>query len=185
MALTIALGLAQPALMRADDLFRLTWRGTVYTTDANGNVSAKPVTERDFVQQVAANNGLDPKSLVFVYRPNKRDTAVVVAANGQFVSDVIQMENSYTEVANTAQTKIVRQTFLFDEAHPNALGSAFGTESVKRDSNGNVLSDNFHGTFQYAIPENNAVYSGTFSTGGRVKDTSGGTDTTTTPTSSP
>jgi len=175
----IALTLAGPLAASGDDLFRMNWRGTVYTTGANGQVMAKSFSEKDFVKQVAANNGLDPKKLVFVYRPAKRDTAVVMATNGQFVADVIQMENNFTDVGNTNQTKVVRQTFIYDEAHESALGSAFGTETIRRDADGNILNDSFRGTFNYAIPDQNTVYSGTFSTGARVKDTSQ-TDTTTT-----
>jgi hypothetical protein len=168
------LGLAQPFMSQADDLFRMTWRATVYTTGANGQVTAKSFTEKDFLKKVASDNGLEAKKLAFVYRPNKHDTAVVMAANGAFVADVIQMQYNFTDISNTTQTKIVRQAFLNDEAHTSAIGSAFGTESVKRDADGNVLNDNFHGTFQYSIPEENSVYSGSFSTGARVKDTSGG-----------
>jgi len=171
----IALSLAGPLAASGDDLFRMSWRGMVYTTGDNGQVVAKSFSEKDFIKQVAANNGLDPKKLVFVYRPAKRDTAVVMASNGQFVSDVIQMENNFTDVGNTNQSKIVRQTFLYDEAHESALGSAFGTETVRRDADGNILNDSFAGTFNYALPDQNVVYTGKFSTGARVKDTSGTT----------
>ena len=173
---TLALTLLVPLIANGDDLFRMTWRGMSYTTGANGQIITKPFSEKDFVQQIAANNGVDPKTLVFVWRPAKRDTAVVQAKDGLFIADVIQMENNFTEVTNSTGTKIVRQTFLYDEAHESALGSAFGTETQKHDANGNILTDNFHGNFNYAIPENSIVYNGTFSTGARVKDTSG-TDT--------
>jgi len=171
--MALPLGLLSLSL-QADDLFKLSWRGTAYTTDGNGNVVAKTATEKDFIQKVATDNGLDPKSLVFVYRADKHDTAVVDASTGAFVADVIQMEYNFTDVSNSDQSKTVRQAFLYDEAHSSALGSAFGTETAKRDSNGNLTSYSFRGTFQYSIPENDAVYSGSFSTGARVKDTSGG-----------
>jgi hypothetical protein len=183
MKTTLALALIVPLVANGDDLFRMTWRGMSYTTGANGQIAAKPISEKDFVQQVATNNGLDPKTLVFVWRPAKRDTAVVQAKDGLFIADVIQMENNFTEITNSTETKIVRQTFLYDEAHESALGSAFGTETQKHDTSGNIMSDSFHGNFNYAIPENNIVYNGTFSTGARVKDTSGttpGGDTNTT-----
>jgi hypothetical protein len=175
MKIMIALSLAGPLAASGDDLFRMSWRGMVYTTGDNGQVMAKSFTEKDFIKQVATNNGLDPKKLVFVYRPAKRDTAVVLASNGQFISDVLQMEHNFTEVGNTNQTKVVRQTFLYDEAHESALGSAFGTETMRHDADGNILNDSFSGTFNYAIPDQNVVYTGKFSTGARVKDTSGTT----------
>jgi len=170
----LILGALQPLVSHADDLFQLSWRGMAYSTGPNGQVITKPVSERDFIQKVATDNGLDPRTLVFVYRPDKHDTAVVMASNGAFVADVIQMEYNYTEVANSTDTQIVRQAFLYDEAHSSALGSAFGTERAKRDANGNLLSDSFHGTFQYSIPETGVVYSGSFTSGRRIKDTSGG-----------
>ncbi|HVV00626.1 MAG TPA: hypothetical protein VHH88_04645 [Verrucomicrobiae bacterium] len=158
----------------ADDLFRMTWRGTKYSVGANGKIVAKSFSERDFVNQVAVVNSLNPKALVFVYRPDKHDTAVVNAADGSFVADVIQMEYTYTEVGATDGNRIVRQAFLYDEYHDSALGSAFGTETMKHDADGNLLNDKFHGTFQYSKPDEGTVFSGTFNTGARVKDTSGG-----------
>jgi hypothetical protein len=104
----------------------------------------------------------------------KHDTAVVRAADGAFVADVIQMEYSFTDVSNTNQTRTVRQAFLFDEAHNGAVGSAFGTETARRDPNGNLTGYTFRGTFQYAFPESGEVYSGTFTTGARVRDLTGG-----------
>jgi hypothetical protein len=172
--LGLILGVLQPLVSQADDLFQLSWRGVSYSTGPNGQVVTKPVSERDFIEKVASDNSLDPRQLVFVYRPDKHDTAVVMASTGAFVADVIQMEYNYTEVTNSTDTQIVRQAFLYDEAHTSALGSAFGTERAKRDVNGNLVSDSFHGTFQYSIPETGVVYSGTFTSGRRIKDTSGG-----------
>jgi hypothetical protein len=170
--LTTLLGLGVAGgLCRADDLFKMTWRGTVYYIGNNGQVVAKSFSEKNFVSQIAIDNGLDPKSLVFVYRPDKHDTAVVRASDGAFVSDVIQMEYDYTDVGNTNGSKVVRQAFLFTEASSDAMGSAFGTETMKHDGDGNLTGDSFHGTFNYTMT--NAVFSGSFSTGGRVKDTSG------------
>jgi len=172
--------------LKADDLFRMSWRGPYIPPAPTGRSSPK-ASAKGFYQQIAIDNGLDPRSLAFVYRPQKHDTAVVVAATGAFVADVIQMEYSYTEVSNTTQTKIVRQAFLHDE-HRGQIGSAFGTESARYDSESNLLSDSFHGTFQYAIKDNDPysdipswleafsppyVFSGTFSTGARVRDLTG------------
>jgi hypothetical protein len=165
------LSLSQPVWAEGVNQFRLSWRGTVYTT-VNGQVTAHGVTERDFILKVAQDNGLDPKILAFVYRVDKHDTAVVLAANGTFVADVLQMEVNFTDVANSTQTRTVRQAFLYNEDHTAPLGSAFGTETAKRDANGNIITYSFHGTFQYSIPENGAVYTGSFSSGRRVLDTS-------------
>ncbi|HWH68010.1 MAG TPA: hypothetical protein VNT26_01385 [Candidatus Sulfotelmatobacter sp.] len=175
LALVIALGAMAPLVSQADDLFQLFWRGTSYTTNAaTGALVIRPFSEATFIRQVAQDNNVSPASLVFVYRPNKRDTAVVSAATGAFVADVIQMEFSFTDVSNQPGTFIARQAFLFDEAHQNAIGSAAGIERPLRNQNGTLLTDSFRGTFQYAIPETNAVYIGSFFTGRRIRDTSGG-----------
>jgi hypothetical protein len=176
LALVVILGLIQPIVAHADNLFRLSWRGKVYTSGPAG-VVVRRCSEKDFVQKVATDNGLDPNSLVFVYRADKHDTAVVRAADGAFVADVLQMEYNYTEATNGTATQTVRQALLYDEAHTNALGSVFGTEKVKRDATGKLIAYSFRGTFQYSVPENDMVYSGTFVAGKRVVDTSSPQDT--------
>jgi hypothetical protein len=168
----ITLGLFQASRASADDLFQLFWRGTYYTKNASGHIVAVSFTEQDFVNKVAQDNGLDPSGLIFVYRPNRRDT-VVVRSNGAFVADVIQMENVYTDVNNPTGTVTVRQALLFDESHQNALGSWMGLELSSRDPQGNLVNDTLTGWMQYSIPELNAVYGGQAFTGNRVVDTTG------------
>ena len=173
-ALAVAAGLLQPSLSFADDLFLLNWRGTAYTTDSSGRVIARSYSGNEIVQQIAQDNGLNAADLVLVYRPNKRDTAVVRKATGELIADAQQIQYVFTDVANSAGTQIVRQAFLYDEAHyPNPLGSVFGTEKLKRDTEGNLVSCSFHGTFQFSIPETGTVYSGSFSTGKRIVDLTG------------
>lgn len=169
---TVLIGqlLAQQA--GADDLFQLFWRGTYYTTNASGHIIAVPFTEQDFVNKVAQDNGLDPSGLIFVYRPNRRDT-VVVRSNGAFVADVIQMQYVFTDVNNPSGLVTVRQALLFDENHQNALGSWMGLELRARDAQGNLSNDVLTGWMQYSIPELNAVYGGQAFTGARVVDTTG------------
>jgi hypothetical protein len=164
------IALMQPLLGRADDLFRLYWRGTYYTTDATGHIIARPFTEQDFVNKVAKDNGLDPATLAFVYRPSKRDT-VVVRSTGAFVADVIQMEYTYTDVRNPTGSVVVRQALLFDEYHESALGSWMGLEQPSRNAQGALVNDILTGWMQYSRPELNAVYAGRAYTGKRVVDT--------------
>jgi hypothetical protein len=171
LACSLTIGLLQPFLVKADDLFKMSWHGTSYTTSDGGQVVARPFSEKDFIQKVANDNGIDPKTLAFVYRPRNHDT-VVVRINDGWWADVIQMEYSFTEVSNSNQTKLVRQSFLYnDEQGSTPIGSAFGIETAKYNSDGMLMSDSFHGTFQYSI--DGVVYSGSFSTGARVKDNSG------------
>jgi hypothetical protein len=157
----------------ADDLFRLFWRGTYYTKNGSGRIVAVHFTEQDFVNKVAQDNGLDPSTLVFVYRPDRRDTVVVRAANGQFIADVIQMEYTWTDVVNPTGAVTVRHALLFDEYHQAALGSFFGLELASRDGSGNLVNDTLNGTVLYSKPDVGVVYGATIWTGARVADTTG------------
>jgi len=172
LALALAIAFIHPLSSKADDLFQLFWRGFVYTKNANGRIVAVSFTEQDFINKVAQDNGLDPSQLFFVYRPDKRDTAVV-NANGAFVADVIQMEYNFTDVVNPNGTAVVRHALLFDEAHQTALGSFFGLENLSRDSNGNLVNDSLTGTVIYSKPDEGTVYSAHISTGRRIADNSG------------
>lgn len=153
--------------------YQLFWRGTYFTTNSNGSVTVGSFTEQSFVNKIARDNGIDPSKLVFVYRPAARDTAVVWASNGAFVSDVIQMvagdsTSGYTEIGNPSFGIVVRQAFLYDEYHSGPIGSIVGGEHSQFDSNGNLVNDHFSGIFQFAYPELGAVYYGSFSTGNRI-----------------
>ncbi len=168
-AIATSVLLIQCLKANADDFFHMTWRGTAFSTDSSGRIVARPLTELQFVQKVAADTGQDPSQLIFVYRPNKHDT-VVVNKNTGWTGDILQMEYKYTDVSNGTQTRTFRQAFLYDEYHSDALGSAFGSETLTRDSSGAIATYNFHGSFQYTI--DGVIYSGTFNTGGRVPDRS-------------
>ena len=158
---------------KADDLFRLFWRGTYYTTGAGGHIIAVQFTEQDFVNKIAQDNGLDPSTLVFVYRPDRRDTVVVRASDGKFIADVIQMEYTWTDVVNPTGAVIVRHALLFDEYHQAALGSFFGIELTSRDANGNLINDSLSGTVLYSKPDIGIVYGAKIWTGQRITDTTG------------
>ncbi len=167
---TLLLGSAQPLVSNAQN-FQLFWRGRYYTTNANGTIRSGALTEQNFINKVAADNNLDPSKLAFVYRADKRDTAVVWASNGQFVADVLQMvagdsTSGYVDIGNP--NVIVRQAFLYDEAHQNPIGSIVGAERPQRDGSGNIVSDNFAGVFQFAYPESGTIFYGNFNTGGRI-----------------
>jgi hypothetical protein len=170
LALFVASSLAgSVTLYGADDLFRLSWHGTAYSQDpVTGRMVARSFSEKQFIQQKAADDGVDGRGWVFVYRANKHDTAIVRASDGMMISDVIQMEVNFTDVSNPTQTQIARQAFLYDEAHSAPLGSAFGSIRQSVDKNGNLGSFSFKGSFNYTV--DGTIYVGTFSTGARVKD---------------
>jgi hypothetical protein len=180
----LALAVMQAAPVQAVDMFILTWRGTLYYTNDAGKVVAKPYTERDVVNRIAANRGVSPSSMVLVYRPLYMDTAVVTRSSTGDWADYLQMPDSSnpaskTDMTNSGGTQTVRQAFLFDE-DSTAIGTIFGMETQKWSSDGSTLiSESFHGKFQFANTDPNnsllpvGVVSGTFSTGARLKDNSG------------
>jgi len=168
--LAAAVTLTAGMMSQADDLFQLFWRGTYYTKNDTGHIVAVSFTEQDFVNKVAQDNGLDPSTLVFVYRADKRDTAVVRVSDGAFIADVIQMEYTFTDVVNPTGAVIVRHALLFDEYHQAALGSFFGIELATRDSSGALLNDSLSGTVIYSKPDIGVVYGGRIFTGQRIVD---------------
>jgi len=168
----LVFGLTQPNLSQARDLYVLSWKGTRYVTNNSGKVVAQHYSEKDIIEKCAADNGItDLKSLAYVYVANELDTEVVFAATGETVCEVFQLENSFTAVPSADGNQTVRQAFVFNEAHGQALGSVFGVEHARRNSNGDLVSYSYKGSFQFSIPEDNAVYSGIFTTGRRLKDT--------------
>jgi hypothetical protein len=170
LAIIAASSFLQPLSSRADDLFQMSWRGTYYKNDSTGHIIAVQFSEQDFVNMVAQDNGLDPGDLVFVYRPRKHDTAVVRAADGAFIADVIQMEYTYTDVVNPTGRIVVRHALLFDENHSAALGSFFGLETRSVNASGFFDSEQLIGTVLYSKPDQNIVYGASVSTGARIVD---------------
>jgi hypothetical protein len=165
--------LATQLTSSADDLFRLFWRGTYYTKNSSGHIVAVPFTEQSFVNKVAQDNGLDPSTLVFVYRPDRRDTVVVRASTGAFIADVIQMEFTWTDIVNPTGAVTVRHALLFDEYHQDALGSFFGLETSSHNSSGGLVNDSLTGNVIYSKPDLGIVYSAKVWTGQRVVDRTG------------
>ncbi|HLH53822.1 MAG TPA: hypothetical protein VKY92_09425 [Verrucomicrobiae bacterium] len=170
LVLTALVSFGAPTWVHADDLFQLYWRTTYYTTNSTGHIVAVTFTENDFVNQVAQSTGMDASQLVLVYRPRKRDVAVV-QANGAFVASVVQMQSTYTDVVNPTGSVIVRHALLTDASHSTPLGSFFGLELPTLNSSGALLNDSFLGTVLYSKPESNTVFGGQISTGGRINDT--------------
>ena len=168
--LAVVFGCLHITAVRADDLFQLFWRGTYYQTNSTGHIIAVRFSEQDLINYVAQNTGMDPNQLVFVYRPRKRDAAVV-QNNGAFVSSVFQMQNTYTDVNNPSGTVTVRHALLMDQSHSTALGSFFGLELRTLNSNGALVNDNLVGTALYSKSDLGAVFGGQVSTGGRIIDT--------------
>ena len=168
----VILSLLAPSMLGARELYQLHWRGIRYKPDSTGRVVAVRYTERDIIAKCAADNGLtDLKALAFVYVADDQDTEVVLVATGQTVADIYQLEYQFTEAPNFDRSQVVRQSFLFSERYESAIGSAFGIEHSRRDINGDRIGFSYRGSFQFSLPDDGAIYSGTFSTGKRLRTT--------------
>jgi len=193
LTLMLAIGLFGAASSKAEDWFQMNWSGTVHYYDGSGRMVTKSYSSKDVLKTIADNNSISVSDLVLVYRPDSYDTAVVfknaaalahagLGPESQVVADYLQMPDItrigsswITDVSGNGQT--VRQAYIFDE-HSNPIGSIFGIERQKRNPNDNsITSESFHGTFQFSIPDDGThsvagpgVYSGSFSTGAKVKD---------------
>jgi hypothetical protein len=163
------LGVSHPNTLHADDLFQLFWRGTYYTTNSTGHIVAIRYSEQDVINKIARTTGLDAGSLVFVYRPRKRDAAVV-QNNGAPAASIVQMQDTFTDVVNPSGTVIVRHALLTDQSHNSPLGSFFGLEIRTLNSNGGLVNDSLVGTVLYSKSEVPGVFGAQISTGGRIVD---------------
>src|ERR1700733_10617608 len=57
--------------------FLMSWNATGYTVNAKGQIIATNLTQQKLIDKVAADNSINPADCEFVYRVEKRDTAVV------------------------------------------------------------------------------------------------------------
>jgi hypothetical protein len=173
-----ALGVCADAVAQEQtNQFVMNWVATGYTVNAAGKMVVTNVSAQTFINKVALDNNLNPKELVFVYRVERGDTAVVYRSNGYFVADAYQLSEYYsTSVTNATGSVICRQTAIDDEYHNDAqgnpfpLGWTFGVESKIYNRAGYLTQYSYHGTFNYSLPENNAIFVGSFSTGARIND---------------
>lgn len=148
--------------------FLMTWNATGYTLNARGQIIATNLTQQKLINRVAADNGINPADCEFVYRVEKRDTAVVWKTNGSFIADVYQMEYTFQDVTNPAGTVDYVASLLNDEYHTNPIGSTFGVEDKTYNKDGYLTAYSYHGTFHCFFPENDVIFTGSFSTGARV-----------------
>src|SRR5207237_10313014 len=93
LGLAIAIGLMQPLASSAQDMFAMSWRGTVHTDDGTGRGITKSYSDKDVVKVVADHNGLNAKDLILVYRPDAFDTSVSNKNTGEVYSDYVQLPN--------------------------------------------------------------------------------------------
>jgi hypothetical protein len=173
MALSIVLGLGSVITARAQDQFYLSWVAVGYTYNAKGQMVATNENAETFIKKVAADNGLNPADLAFVYRVENLDTVVAFKSNGQFVADIYQMETTYTDITNLLNTVSCIQSTLTTETNLAGdlgnIGGIFGIQEHTYNKEGTLTGFSYHGSFNYSPPGQNVVFSGSFATGARLK----------------
>jgi len=157
----------------ARDTFQIYWRGTAYTTNAAGSVSTRRYSEKEIVNRLSANNGLNPATQVLVYVHDEEEPAeelevVPLSEGARTTSNVYQFLGGGV-TSNSTGTATSRLRFIFDEDHSQALGSITGTERLKRRPDGSIATFSYYGTFMLSLPETNTMVVGTFSTGRRIR----------------
>lgn len=169
LAVVFVTSVALPALGR--DVFRVSWRGVAYTTNQNGTIIARPYSQRDVINKYAADTGVDPRSLAVAYVHDEEEPAeeleIVSAVDGSSIANVFQFLGGLS-VSSADGTRSRRQRFIFNEAHRSALGDLSGSERLRRNADGQIISFFYHGRFEFSILEEKTVYVGSFSTGRRI-----------------
>jgi hypothetical protein len=159
-----------PALSR--DVFRVSWRGTAYTTNQQGRVVARPYSQKDIIEKYVANTGVDPRSVTVAYVHDEEERVeeleIVSVADGSSLANVFQFLGGLAVTANDG-TQTRRRRFIFDEAHRVALGDMSGAERLRRNAEGRIVAFSYSGRFEFSVPEQNTVYIGSFTTGKRVE----------------
>jgi hypothetical protein len=155
--LVAALGLVSvlPVCCFAQNELLLTFRGTYYQKDANGNVVGHPVTEQTWLLEAAQAGGItDTSGLAIVYHVggsgfgdtidvvNRATGATFTSLLGLFFGDPSVEDIGHLPVWNAAgnQERRVDQVFVFYAGNFEAgesLGSAFVTKRFQQDASGN------------------------------------------------
>ena len=173
MALAMVLGIGSVMTACAQDQFYLSWNAVGYTYNAKGQLVATNENAETFIKKVAADNGLNPADLAFVYRVENLDTVVALKSTGQFVADIYQMETTYTDITNLANTVSYIQSMLTTETNLAGdlgnIGGIFGVQEHIYNKAGDLVGFSYHGSFNYTPLGENVAFTGTFSTGARLK----------------
>jgi hypothetical protein len=156
-SLLAALGLAclWPVCSFGQDELLLTFRGTYYQTNANGNVVGHPVTEQTWLLEAAeAGGSTDTSGMAIVYHVdgsgfgdtidvvNRATGATLTSLLGLFFGDPSVEDIGHLPVWNAAgnQERRIDQVFVLYAGNfesGESLGSAFVTKRFQQDASGN------------------------------------------------
>ncbi len=151
----LALACLLPVRSFAQNELLLTFRGTYYQSDSNGNVVGHPVTEQTWLLEAAQAGGTtDTSGMAIVYHVggsgfgdtidvvNRATGATLTSVLGLFFGDPSVQDIGHLPVSNAAgdQVRRVDQVFAFYGGNfqsGESLGSAFVTKRFQQDAFGN------------------------------------------------
>jgi hypothetical protein len=150
------------AFAQSPFMFKITFRGICYQTNATGVVVATPVTEQTLLQNAAAAGGVDWHTLALVYHVQGSgfgDTIDVVDATtgavattlyGLFFGDNTVQNLGRTALTNSPGTEVRRLDYIYTSQNSHSMGACFTTKRYQTDGNGNSRAT-FEGQMQWVV----------------------------------
>lgn len=177
--LGFAFGLSQSNASAQSYLFRMTFRGTCYQTNASGNIVATPITEASLLQQAAQAGGVDPSTLALVYHVqgssfgdtidvvNSSSGAVATTLYGLFFGDDSVQVLGRTALTNSVGNEVRRVDYIYTSQNSHSMGASFTSKRFLTDTKGNVHTT-IEGQMQWIVNPTGAngtqICTGTFTT---------------------
>jgi len=141
---------------RAQYEFKFTFKGVTVAT--NGvNVVTTPYTEKNIIQEAAADGGADPNTLDIVYHiggSSFGDTVDIIR-----ISDGATLRTMYgfffaedpglgrTAITNASATEVRRVDYIYTDQNSHSMGAAFTTKRIVTDGSGTHTT--FEGPMQW------------------------------------
>jgi hypothetical protein len=161
--------------------FKFTFSGST-VANVGGNIVSTPYTEKNIIQETAADGGADPATLDIVYHISGSsfgdtvdiirisDGAVLRTMYGLFFAEDPSLGR--TAITNAAQTEVRRLDYIYTDQNSHSMGSSFTTKRIVTDSGG-VTHTTFEGPMQWLELQRpnrpTRIISGSFITGAVVR----------------
>jgi hypothetical protein len=142
------------------DRFQFTFHGTCWTTNANGKLISRAVSQASWLSDYAASNGItNANSLALVYHLGGDDRGdvieVVNATNGTLITPLWALffgDNfGRMSLVDNTGTRFRRIQYVYGQQIAESVGSAFLSERIFLDQNGNTNALSLQGPMTYEI----------------------------------
>jgi len=122
------------------------------STNSSGGLSKDFMSNRDFIQDCAADMGLtNLTGLSLVYNRTNQALEVVSGTNRTLVCTALSFEGGLS-ITNTNNTRIEGLSFVFVGTNTMSSGTISTTERIRYGSTNQITSWSLVGQFQYAVP---------------------------------